>query len=343
MTTALKKLGGSMALFDRFKRARNKDEEIITSNVESFADTIYTELKRATSKAISSAVEEVEGKYLRTVLAQSVFPLEGIIYTPQDSDTTRLLDDFIRNHEGLDPLFRHRFFKSILQSEYKTKRGAVIVVPEDFIPTMSHSEQSFQNHSAEEKFQVSLRGQRLLFSANAILGKPLPRREFKGGAVSSVNTGLMKRSSKSDAIKLQLRWTDRNGQHSEQSTVPLQIGREPDPNCALYGFSTLTIQGTYISRRQLNIFSMLDQICAVVPYEASLTCLRNNAQKMEPGRIYLLDLATKETFQFGVAPETHEIFRHHNNTLEYPRLEITRAADHEILPPRDGTPKPKIK
>ena len=331
-----------MSIFRWFSKPNGQAEILQTSDVNGFAETISVELKRAATQAISAAIEAVEAKYLRSVINESVFPLEGLIFTPQDIRTTQLLDEFIREHEAIRPQFRQFFFREIFQEEYKSRHGATVVVPKAFEPTFHHEPRSFEGQSSEEEFHISLRGRKILFSAVAILGKPTPRRHFLDSQRKDVAISPNFDRRRAAVFKMRIQWFDRAGLHERTAPAPLQIGREPDPRCGNHDIAAVTVDGTYISRRQLNILFWMDQLYAFVPHDASLTCLKND-KKMELGHLYPMDVTGKEVFQFGIAPEASDPFRHQGNTADYPRLEVGLSDKPMDKVTQDGTPKPKAR
>ena len=331
-----------MSIFRWFRTPNSQVELLQTSDVNGFAETISVELKRAITQAISAAIEAVEAKYLRSVIGESIFPLEGLIFTPQDVKTTQLLDEFIRQHEVIRPHFRQFFFREILQEEYKSRRGATVIVPRGFEPTFHHEARSFEGRSSEEEFQISLRGRKILFSAVAILGKPTPRKHFVDSQKLESAIGLSVDQRLAPVFKMHIQWLDRDGLHECIASPPLQIGREPDPRCGDHGIARISVNGTYISRRQLNILVWTDQLYAFVPHDASLTCLKND-KRMEPGHLYTMDLSGKEAFQFGIAPEASDLFRYRGNTTDYPRLEVGLSDKPMDKSSYDGTPKPRAR
>ena len=67
-----------MSFFDFIyrKQKTNKSAELNTQQTDEFADRISLELKTSAVEAITQVLEEKEGKYLKSILETSFFPLQ---------------------------------------------------------------------------------------------------------------------------------------------------------------------------------------------------------------------------------------------------------------------------
>ena len=79
-------------MFDWFKKIFVGYEKIISSNnTDNFADTLLVELKASSTSAITNAVNKIEGKYMKSVLEESYFPLQSLTFVPNDVEVARPL------------------------------------------------------------------------------------------------------------------------------------------------------------------------------------------------------------------------------------------------------------
>ena len=76
---------------------------------------MIVELKAATSDAITNAINHVEGKYLKTILLDSYFPLISLTFIPNDVEIAQNLEEFFRVHENINKGFRKEFCKQFLE------------------------------------------------------------------------------------------------------------------------------------------------------------------------------------------------------------------------------------
>ena len=71
---------------------KDKPSVIESNNQENFVDSLIVELKAATSDAITNAINHVEGKYLKTILLDSYFPLTSLTFIPNDVEIAQNLE-----------------------------------------------------------------------------------------------------------------------------------------------------------------------------------------------------------------------------------------------------------
>ena len=75
-------------------------------------------------------------------------------------------------HEDINPDFRKVFCKSFLQKEYFSDRGAKVIIDDEFVPIFKIDVSSLEERSEDEKYLISIKGRKILFSSHANLGNP---------------------------------------------------------------------------------------------------------------------------------------------------------------------------
>ena len=324
-----------MSFFDfMYKKQKNKDSvELNTQQTDEFADRISLELKTSAVEAITHTLEESEGKYLKSILQTSFFPLQSLVFIPSDFDTARSVEEFIRVHQDLDKKFKQKFLRSILQSEYRSKRGGSVSIDKNFVPEIQLDKKSVETRSDEESFQISLRGRKILFRAIATLGTPIRKDVLSSN--SNDNSALSDRQKK---LSIKILITDSTGHRELTESVPLMIGRDPKKNCIEYGVTPVVIKSKFVSRSQIYIFSIIDEIFCVVPCSASLTCTTISGKKLEPGKVYLIDSTSGERFYCGYPLDHEGPLTGNTDPSKFPVIEI--CLQNNFL--ESGTPRPKI-
>ena len=80
-----------MSFFDLIyrKQKNKKTVELNTQKTDEFADKISLELKTSAVEAITQILEEKEGKYLKSILETSFFPLQSLVFVPSDFETAK--------------------------------------------------------------------------------------------------------------------------------------------------------------------------------------------------------------------------------------------------------------
>ena len=156
-------------MFDWFKKLFVGYEKIISSNnTDNFADTLLVELKASSTSAITNAVNKIEGKYMKSVLEESYFPLQSLTFVPNDVEVACALEEFFRVHEDINPDFRKVFCKSFLQKEYFSDRGAKVIIDDEFVPIFKIDVSSLEERSEDEKYLISIKGRKILFQVMLI-------------------------------------------------------------------------------------------------------------------------------------------------------------------------------
>ena len=147
------------------KKFGESKNQILSSDTDSFADSLLVELKAASTDAITTAVQKIEGKYMRSVLEESYFPLQSLTFIPNDVEVAKSLEEFFRVHEEINTEFRKTFCKSFLQKEYFSDRGATVFIDENFEPSFKVDVRSLEEKSEDEKYLISIKGRKILFSS----------------------------------------------------------------------------------------------------------------------------------------------------------------------------------
>ena len=323
-----------MSFFDFFsgKKINKNITNLKTNHTDDFADRISVELKTAAVEAITEVLEQKEGKYLKNILETSFFPLQSLVFVPSDFETAKSVEEFIRVHQAIDSNFRVKFFHSILQNEYRSSRGGAVRVSKDFSSEIQLDKKSIEKRSEEESFQISLRGRKILFHANASLGVPVSKN-------APLSSEILNEINKNKIKKIKLLITDSDGHREVVESIPVMIGRNPDNKCIDNGVTPILINSKFVSRSQMYIFSMVNQIVCFVPESASLTCSTLSGKKLVPGEIYVINPTNGERFYFGVPLDHEGPLTGNTDPSEFPIIEIN-FEKNQIL--SSGTPRPKI-
>ena len=324
-----------MSFFDLIyrKQKNKKTVELNTQKTDEFADKISLELKTSAVEAITQILEEKEGKYLKSILETSFFPLQSLVFVPSDFETAKSVEEFLRIHQAIDIKFKQKFLRSLLQSEYRSKRGGTVSVNNEFLPEIQLDKKSVETQSDEESFQISLRGRKILFRAVATLGIPVRKNELS--TMLNNNSGLSNQQTK---LTVKLLISDSTGHREIVNSIPIMIGREPKKNCSEYGVIPIRVKSKFVSRSQIYIFSIVDQIFCVVPDTATLTCTTVSGKKLEPGKIYSIDSSIGERFYCGYPLDHEGPLTGNTDPSQFPIIEITSQNNLS----ESGTPRPKI-
>ena len=326
-------------MFDWFKKVFVSYEKIITSsNTDNFADTLLVELKASSTSAITNAVSKIEGKYMKSVLEESYFPLQSLTFVPNDREVARTLEEFFRVHEDINPDFRKVFCKSFLQKEYFSDRGAKVIIDDKFVPIFKIDVSSLEERSEDEKYLISIKGRKILFSSHASLGSP--KKDYtKEDSRMHVNTHSELQEVKNKVV-VKLLISDKDGHRSENVTLPTLIGKNPDNACTDFGITPIYIKAKYVSRHQIFIYSILDKMFYFVPDEATLTCRSGEGDILEHGRNYSIKVSGERLY-LGVPPENIRPLNANLDPAEFPVLEI-QPFSHEGKVLSDKTPRPTV-
>jgi len=326
-------------MFDWFKKIFVGYENILPSkNTDNFADALLVELKASSTSAITNAVNKIEGKYMKSVLEESYFPLQSLTFVPNDIEVARSLEEFFRVHEDINPDFRKVFCKSFLQKEYFSDRGAKVIIDDDFVPIFKIDVSSLEERSEDEKYLISIKGRKILFSSHANLGNP--KKKFTKGD-SRVNLdGNSELKQMKNKVVVRLLISDKDGHRSENVTLPTLIGKNPDDACIDFGITPIYIRAKYVSRHQIFIYSILDKMFYFVPDEATLTCRSREGDILEHGKNYSIKVSGERLY-LGVPPETASPLNANVDPSEFPVLEI-QPFSHEGKANSDKTPRPTV-
>ena len=328
-----------MLFFDLFfkKKLNKKHTSLKTHKTDEFADRISVELTTAAVEAITEILQLKEGKYLKSILEESFFPLQSLVFIPSDFQTAKSVEEFIRIHKAIDKNFKNSFLRGVLQSEYCSNRGGTVIVSEDFVPEIQLDEKSIENRSDEENFQISLGGRKILFRAEAILGTPIRKEVFlqSNNLRQSHHNVLDQKKRK----KAKLLISDGDGHREVDVVVPFIIGRVPGKDCLDYGVEPIHINAKFVSRRQMFIFEMIEQVFCLIPESASLTCSTLNGERLKPGKVYSINSHTGDRFYFGVPLDHDGPITGNTDPSEFPIVEIIFDKNFK---PTTGTPLPKI-
>ena len=324
-----------MSFFDFIyrKQKNKKTVELNTQKTDEFADKISLELKTSAVEAITQILEEKEGKYLKSILETSFFPLQSLVFVPSDFETAKSVEEFLRIHQAIDIKFKQKFLRSLLQSEYRSKRGGTVSVSNEFLPEIQLDKKSVETQSDEESFQISLRGRKILFRAVATLGIPVRKNELS--TMLNNNSGLSNQQTK---LTVKLLISDSTGHREIVNSIPLMLGREPKRNCSEYGVIPIRVKSKFVSRSQIYIFGIVDQIFCVVPDTATLTCTTASGKKLEPGKIYSIDSSIGERYYCGYPLDLEGPLTGNTDPSQFPIIEITSQNNLS----ESGTPRPKI-
>jgi hypothetical protein len=357
-----------MSIFNLLKGAKSgtsKVEVLKTSHTDAFADSIQLELKSVATEAVKVALEERERKFMRSILEESYFLLESLIITPKDFEIAKRFDDFLVAHESVDPDFRKNFFSRIIQSEYRTSRGGSVRVSSDFSPTVQLGQSSLENVTHDEGFQISIKGRRILFEAQASLSGPLKKEaptriDLSVGTEPSyshpgTNTGVgvfghsgttpspLGQQAIQKTSQVQIKLLDASGANIHTLPLPILIGRESvDSNQLPSGWSTLRVNATYVSRQQLILTEIMGECYYYLPEVASLTCMRSNGSVLEKMKLYKLSLNEHEVLNLGVdINQTGNYTRPQGPASEYSAIELSLSVNSSNESQTIGTPRPR--
>jgi hypothetical protein len=320
-------------------------ENLHTREMDAFADNVIFELKTLISGAITRALEERESRYMRSILEESFFSLESLVIKAMDAQTSRELEDFLSNHEGINPQFRTHFFSQVVQREYRSTRGASVRVSPGLVPIFEVNAQSLDNATEDESFILSLKGRKVRFEARAVLNGPTrktpsttPEAVMAAPRGTAMNQALGS-ERKTAGARVHITLHDQHGSTEKWVNLPVLLGREAATAQGLAVGSGVDIFGTYVSRRQLIVFEALGQIYCFVPAEASLTCSTEKGDVLRPDNLRRLDANTPLRLLMGVPMDTLTAPAERGDRSDYPLVELsmgTGPATHA-----DATPRPR--
>ncbi|MFM1880888.1 MAG: hypothetical protein RLZZ344_1122 [Pseudomonadota bacterium] len=347
-------------------------------SADHMADAIGLELKGIVSQAVLASLEEKQAHYLTSILEKSVFLIDSVVITPQDKDAATALEKFLRLHSEIDPGFKTQFFRSILEKEYRSERGATVLVAPDMQPSVQFNEASLESPSDEESFQISLRGRRLSYVASISLKGPVAKTnpiaqsaqqaasavgnplggstepfiggdttQRAGGPVGSQKASPTQPASTNPGPiaghtneRLVLRIHDEKGERQIQVQSPLLIGRESPPAHELGALQFVALHGTFVSRRHLVVVSVGEDTYFFLHDAATLSCLTSSGQMLRPGSLYSIARHAEVQLVFGVTPDAKLPASEARRPSEFPVVEICRLGG-ERRSASLATPRPK--
>lgn len=343
-------------LFKTSSEANSNSRVLRTRPTDDFADSILLELKSVASEAIKNALEERENKYMKSILDESYFLLDSLIIIPKDREIAKRFDDFLTTHESVDSDFRHHFFQQVLQREFRSLRGGTVRVPSNFTATVQLGQTSLENITTDEEFQISLKGRRIQFEAQASLTGPIKKEaavvhdKFMGSephfTASSSTTTITPSAgptlpSRGTGRKLQIKLLDANGVSMHTLKLPAIIGRDATSKDAKFaGWDSLQVNSTYVSRQQLAVVELMGECYFYVPDAASLTCMRADSSVLDRLKLYKLANHHRESLNFGIDPKAPIHAAPQGSNSEYGTIEISVTEESQ---PMDvsGTPRPR--
>ena len=349
-----------MSIFDFLGRKSAQSggvQQLKTHSTDDFADGIVIELRAVVSAAIATALEALEGRYLRSVLEQSHFTLDALAIRSLDFDTMRQLEDFLNRHESIQANFRDNFFAQIVQPEYRSSRGAIVKATAPLAPLIEISAASMESETEDESYRISLKGRRIRFEAQASLGGPVRTQPTGADATTTMEppnqplraerTSQPERAptpgnlphGRSDVL-VTLRVRDSDGERSFLCALPLQLGRATSaaPSAGALGAQRIDLRSTYVSRQQLVIFEVMGAVLAMVPTEASLSCAMADKKVMQPDRVYRIQPNVPMILTAGVPNGADVTGLDLDDRGQYPQIEI---ALNQATQMEEGTPRPR--
>jgi len=352
-----------MKIISFFQSILNQDVENDEplKSTDSFADTLAVDFKRAASDAIYQELQKFEVKYLSSTLKHSYFPIEAIAFHPIGHSIAIELEEFFRIHSEIDSSFEMNFFNSILLKEYKTKQGGLAILQSNLTPVIQPNESSLDNPTPDETYQISLRGNKKRISATVRLGSPKPKiarePEIFGNKdpikLGKSNLGATSRRPHSHVIKntpidiagsnqeisLALQISDGNGISNLIIKTPFMIGRN-SPDNPETSFKKISINGMYLSRKQLLVFQLNGTVYAFIPEEAKLCAIANSSKIIE--HMHLLEISSNGLeITFGQPPNLEKISVDKEQSQLYPTI-IVRKINPDDTDRLESTPIPSI-
>jgi hypothetical protein len=351
-----------MRLKDWFGR---KSEEkgvahLATRETDSFANGVLFELKAVVGSAIAQALEEKEGRYMRTILQESHFLLQAIVIKPLDRETAALMEEFMANHETIETEFRQNFFRQVLQPEYRSSGGARVKVSPELVPVIEIDRKTLEPQTEDEGFILSLKGRRVRFEAQAVLEGPVrsaapaaPAPARAGGSpfgraasaddlasprVTPVSAAPSATPLASTSTATQVRITvhDRAGRRTVQLALPVILGRDLSQTQSQAQVRAMEIDATFTSRRQLWVFELMGQVYCFVPRSASLTFTNQDRQVLRAECLQTLSADTALVLTGGVPMDSLNPPQDRQSVSDYPVIELqcvdSRANVHEATP-----------
>ena len=317
-----------------------------------WAEAIGLELKGLISQTVLAELEQREKKYLQSILAKSQFVIDSLVVIPLDKDASENFESFLQVHEEIDPGFKLRFFRSLMETQYRSARGSLVVVSPDFQPTVQFLSQSLEQPSQDERYQVSLRGRRLNFQVQVSLRGPVAQNAPSGAstaAAAAAATASVFGSPAGSPVNnlvssadnsLLLRIWDAQGERMLEVTTPFLIGRESPSEAELGGLSFVTLHGQYVSRRHLVVLNVLDETYFFIHDAASLSCLSAGGQLLRPSTVYSMPKHGETRLLFGATSENRAQTFDKAQAAQFPIVELRRRGAQGASV-TEATPRPR--
>jgi len=333
--------------FSRLRSQAAGPENRLTNDMtgtSSWAEGIALELKGLISQAVLAELEAREGKYLRSILDKSQFFVESLVVIPLDKETSRSFESFLEVHSEVEPGFKLEFFRSLMERQYRSTRGALASVGLDFLPSVQFLQGSLEQPSDDEVYQVSLRGRRLRFKVQACLRGPVARGTLEPTAPSLSERAVAQSAVESgvgaEKSELTLRIWDADGEREVSVTSPCVIGREAPSDGELGGVSFVALSGHYVSRRHLVVVSVFEETYFFLHEAASLTCLSSGGELLHRSKVYSIPKQSALALLFGASGTPGEQVFDRSKASEFPVVEIRRKG---VTAPvmSQATPRPR--
>lgn len=341
-----------MGLLDIFKRhSGSSGPQILKSSpTDDFAEGIVLELKTVINAAVGTALDEIEGHYLKAVLLESQFSLDSLVIRALDAETMRRLEDFLSRHERHIEGYRESFLRQLVPVEYRSTRGSTVVAAPNLFASVTLEPAHLDDLTEDESYMVNLKGRKIRFEAHAVLGgphrKPASARGPAPAAAESVAGSVGARWAQAPAeagpppaaalIRLQIE--DARGQRSLDMPLPVLLGRAQREGGQDEPLPRVDIDAVYVSRRQLMVFEVFGQPYVAVPAQASLSCRTVQGLVLERERMYRLEPGVALRLVTGAAADQPGGVLPTDQPSQYAHITVEiapRAAAHE------GTPRPR--
>lgn len=308
----------------------------------SWAESIGIELKGLIAQSILSELKAREEKYLLSILSKSQFLIESLVVTPLDHDTSQKFESFLDVHAQIDPSFKVDFFKSLLESQYRSDRGAMVTVGVDFQPTVQFLSQSLEQPSEDEMYQVSLRGRRLRFKVQVTLAGPVPRGTRQAESPRPASSDGTPVSSDPNSLSEVFTITiwDADGRHELDVASPCMIGRELPPSSELGAMNFVTLNGKYVSRRHLVVLAVMEDTYFFLHEAASLSCLMPDGSVLARSAVQSVPRQALLSLVFGASEAGERPHFGADRAEQFPMVEMRRKGVEAPLSTQ-ATPRPR--
>lgn len=340
-------LSDLLALFRNSTRSPEGGPPKDMDQATHWAEAIGLELKGLISQTVLAELEQREKKYLQSILAKSQFVIDSLVVIPLDKDASENFESFLQVHEEIDPGFKLRFFRSLMETQYRSARGSLVVVSPDFQPTVQFLSQSLEQPSQDERYQVSLRGRRLNFQVQVSLRGPVAQSApsaMPAAAAAAATASIFGSTAGSPAASadnsLLLRIWDAQGERMLEVTTPFLIGRESPSEAELGGLSFVTLHGQYVSRRHLVVLNVLDETYFFIHDAASLSCLSAGGQLLRPSTVYSMPKHSEMRLLFGATSESRAQTFDKAQAAQFPIVEMRRRGAQGASV-TEATPRPR--